>query len=95
MPSIKIDWNSENIDEHRKGISDLDWAGMQRTGQPKYKLGNKIEFMVGGFGVIVDVSISNTGWPVQYSTRQIKNMKYHPKNKLSWHYEGDIRRKVA
>ena len=95
-----IDWNSEYIDEHRRGISDIKWANKQPRAdeQPwaesKYIEGDVVEFMVGGYGIINKVSLSQSGGPTQYATNPIKNKKFHAKGKYAWHYEGDIKKLI-
>jgi len=84
-------WDNEFIDKHRRGISDLDWARQQPYESPKYKIGDRVEFKVGGFGVIHKVKLPQSGWPSSYATEDIEGFKGHPKTKRAWHYEGDFK----
>jgi len=94
--TILIDWNSRFIDEHRRGLSDMEWADAQRQGEPKYMFGDVVEFMVGGFGVIKEVSYNkNSGSPPSYSTENIKGFDSHKTAKIAWHYERDFKRLVS
>jgi len=87
-------WNSKSIDAHRRGISDVEWANCQPDTPPKYIEGDVVEFMVGGYGIIDEVSFPENGNPSQYSIRPIAEKKFHPKGIYAWHYEGDIKRLV-
>lgn len=88
---ITIDWNSDYIDEHRRGISDLEWASKQQMGDPIYVNGDIVEFVAGGFGMIKKTSKADNGWPVSYSLEEIESKPFHPKGIVAWHYEGDIK----
>ena len=83
-----------NTEEHRKGITDLDWA----LAQPKkqgYYVGDVIEFHVGGIGLINAVS-QNGGWPPSYATEPVKGFPYRPNDaKLAWHREGDFKALIS
>ena len=82
----------EFAEEHRRGISDCEWASMQQMGKPIYRKGQIVEFKVGGFGVITEISKAKGGWPCSYATKKVKGMKQHTSYKSAWHYEGDIKR---
>lgn len=88
-------FNSEWIDKHRSGISDLDWAKRQPKADPNYSLGDVVEFKAGGFGIITKVSKPQNGWPSSYATDAVKGMKDHPKTKRAWHYELDFKKRVG
>ena len=77
-------------DHHRKEFTDIEWAEQQITGEPNCRIGDIIQFKVGGFGVIDDVNISNSGWPPSYSTSRIEGKNFHARGISSWHYEGDF-----
>lgn len=87
-------WNSEHVDEHRRGIPDMEWAMQQNMGRPMYVMGDIVEFKAGGYGVIKDVSKAHDGWPVSYATDAIEGVPDHPKTKRAWHYENDFERLV-
>ena len=88
-------WNGPWVDNHRKGISDMDWAQMQPAGPPKYAEGDIVEFQVGGFGVIREVSEPHNGWPASYATDNVETLPPHSGHKAAWHYEGDFKRLAA
>lgn len=88
---IMPDWNSEFVDKHRRGISDMRWADQQPKTQAKYKEGDIVKFMVGGTGIIDVVMFPHNGWPSSYSTHLIAGMDYHARGKDAWHYEGDFK----
>jgi hypothetical protein len=90
-------WSSLDTDAHRRGISDMAWARMQPQTPAKYKRGDVVEFMVGGYGQIDDVSDlrSTSGWPVSYSVVPVCGLPFHSKGVYAWHYEGDIKRLFA
>ncbi len=78
-------------EEHRRGISDMAWAGMQQMGDPIYSHGDIVEFKVGGFGRIREVKRANSGgWPCSYATMEVPGKPSHATSKCAWHYEGDI-----
>lgn len=77
-------------DEHRKDINDMEWADMQPKGKPKYGYGDIVEFKVGGFGRIDEVTKPANGWPSSYSVMEVPGMKFHAEDICAWHYEGDI-----
>jgi hypothetical protein len=81
-------------EEHRRGISDVAWAGMQPK-QRNYHIGDVVEFKVGGFGVIDGHSDRSNGWAPSYSTCEVEGMKYRDDGKAAWHYEGDFKRLVS
>ncbi|MFX0134115.1 MAG: hypothetical protein ACFFDN_10775 [Candidatus Hodarchaeota archaeon] len=89
--ALEIDWNSEIIDKHRRGLSDIQWEAQQPMTLPNYKIGDIVEFKIGGSGIIVEVSPPECGHPSQYAIAEIPGKKYHPRNKYAWHYEGDIK----
>ena len=89
---LDFNWNSDDIDEHRRGITDIQWARMQDKGPPNYHLGDKVKFMAGGIGVITAINEPQSGWPSSYSIDEIKGFKFHPKAWIAWHYEGDIQK---
>ncbi len=88
-------------EKHRKKYNDMEWAAQQPKGPPKFKIGDVVEFHVGGFGVIDEVSAPDPeddeedGWPAEYSTAPIKGMPSRKDGKVAWHYEGDFKRRVA
>lgn len=73
----------------------MEWAARQPKGPPKYKIGDAVEFHVGGFGVIDEVSKPQGGWPSEYSTEDIAGMRPHKTRKSAWHYEGDFKRRIG
>ncbi len=77
-------------DYHRREFTDLEWAAEQKNDFPNYRIGDIVEFHVGGFGVIDEVNISNSGWPPSYSTSRIEGKDYHAGGISAWHYEGDF-----
>lgn len=77
-------------EEHRRNISDLEWANMQPDGPPNYDFGDVVEFKAGGFGRIDAISYPHGGWPSSYSTMKVKGLPCHPTTKCAWHYEGDF-----
>ena len=87
-------WNSNLIDEHRRGINDFDWRKMQRISEPLYDVGDLVEFKAGGYGVITKVEDEIKDAPPMYATQPRKGLPYHSKGVDAWHYEGDIKRKV-
>lgn len=93
----RITWicGPEFRDEHRKQFTDMEWAAIQHKGPPKYKIGDVVEFMVGGFGVIDGVSEPHGGWPSKYSTNRIPGMPAHKRGVSAWHFDGDFKRLVA
>jgi hypothetical protein len=93
LQGIAFDWNSDQIDEHRRGISDLAWAGMQPY-EPQHMVGDVVEFMAGGFGIITKANRGNPTFPTGYSVEWVPGMAHHLKGKVAWHYDGDIRRIV-
>ena len=82
-------------DKHRKQYNDMEWAREQPEGEPKYKIGDVVEFHAGGFGVIDEVNIGSGGWPSSYSTSSAEWMNGHPRGKVAWHYEGDFKNWIA
>jgi len=89
------DWNSENVDAHRRGFNDIEWARLQPQNKPgKYLEGDVVEFMAGGYGLISEISPEDNGWPRQYIIRPINDLEFHPRGKAAWHYDLDLRRKV-
>jgi len=78
-------------DDHRKEFSDMEWADEQPEGAPNYKVGDTVEFHVGGFGEIKEISEPQGGWPSSYSTRDIYGMPGHKRGKCAWHYESDFK----
>jgi len=88
-------WNSPWVDAHRRGISDIDWAKAQPKGPPKYAEGDVVEFHVGGFGVISEVSEPHNGWPSSYATHDVEGFPPHTNHISAWHYEGDFKRLAA
>jgi hypothetical protein len=82
-------------EKHRNKYNDMEWAGRQPKGAPKYRVGDVVEFHVGGFGVIDKVSEPQGGWPSSYATDDIAGMAPHKTRKSAWHYEGDFKRWVA
>lgn len=97
MPNKFIfpDWNSEQVEAHRRGVSDMDWAKMQPEGPPNYSVGDVVEFQAGGFGAIKEVSEPHGGWPSSYATESFKDLPQHTSRKSAWHYEGDFKRLAA
>ena len=84
-----------NRDEHRKEYNDSEWSDYQRLGPPIYMKGDIVEFIVGGIGVIEDVSWHpETGNPPACSAQPIGKHNFHYRAKCAWHYEGDIKRIV-
>lgn len=83
-------WNSEHVEEHRRGISDLEWAKQQQQGASNYYVGDIVRFLAGGFGVVTEVSETRDGWPPSYATKKIPGAPFHPRSKCAWHYEGDL-----
>jgi hypothetical protein len=81
-------------DKHRKKFSDVEWAEKQPKGKPNYHVGDVVEFKVGGFGIIDEVSKPHAGWPSSYSTAEIEGMRPHKDRMCAWHYEGDFKRLV-
>lgn len=79
--------------EHRKEFSDLAWAAHQKKGPPNFYVGDIVEFHVGGFGVINEVSQPHDGWPSSYKTGDVPTLPGQPKR--AWHYEGDFKRLVG
>ena len=75
-----------------KNISDMQWAEMQPHGPPNYALGDVVEFEVGGYGVITEISEPHGGWPSSYATDEIKG--YQPPPYHAWHHELDFKRLV-
>lgn len=88
---IAMDWDANWVEEHRRGICDLGWASMQPDGPPSFMLGDVVEFMAGGVGVITGVKPPHNGWPSSYSTSSIEGFPYHSTDKAAWHYEGDFK----
>ena len=82
----------DNREDHRKQYSDMAWAAHQDKGNPRYNVGDVVEFCVGGFGVIDVVSNPKGGWPSRYSTKNVDGMNPHKTRKSAWHYEGDFKR---
>lgn len=97
VPPSFFEWimSPESREEHRREYTDLEWAAAQPTGDPKYKIGDVVEFHVGGFGVIREVSPPRGGWPASYATACIEGMPGHKSRKCAWHYEGDFKEWVA
>jgi hypothetical protein len=91
---IVPDWKSEYIDEHRRGISDMEWARKQPQ-EINYFIGDIIEFEVGGVGIIDEVQKPRNGWPASYSTEEIEGRPFHAKSKTAWHYEGDFKKLIG
>lgn len=91
---IMPNWNSECIDEHRRGMSDIEWARKQQQ-ETNYFIGDTVEFKVGGFGIIDEVQDCHDGWPASYATGKIKGRAYHHKHKSAWHYEGDFEKLIG
>jgi hypothetical protein len=87
-------WDSNHIDKHRLGISDIKWASMQNKGPAKYMRGDIVKFKAGGIGIIHEVTQPQDGWPASYSARKVPGHPFHAKGKAAWHYEGDIERLV-
>ena len=85
----------DSREKHRNKYNDAEWARRQPKGAPKYKLGDVVEFHVGGFGVINEVCKPEGGWPSEYSTEDIAGMRPHKTRKSAWHYEGDFKRRFA
>lgn len=81
-------------EEHRRGISDIQWARMQPMEQ-NYYVGDVVEFKVGGIGVITEAQDAENGWPPSYATEEVKGHPYRKDGKVAWHYEGDFSRLVA
>jgi hypothetical protein len=77
-------------EKHRRGISDMDWAAQQPKSQ-NYFIGDIVEFFVGGFGIIDEVSKAHGGWPPKYSTQKVEGYPYRSDGKVAWHYEGDVK----
>ena len=84
-------WDSDLVDEHRRGISDLEWAGLQPKTAPRYKEGDIVEFKAGGCGIVCEVVLPGGGWPSQYAVRPVAGRGFHPEDVYAWHYEGDFR----
>lgn len=82
-------------EKHRNKYNDIEWATRQPKGAPKYRVGDVVEFHVGGFGVIDKVSEPQSGWPASYATEKIAGMADRKDAKRAWHYEGDFKRWVA
>lgn len=82
-------------EKHRSKYNDIEWAGRQPKGAPKCRVGDVVEFHVGGFGVIDKVSEPQGGWPSSYATYDIAGMAPHKTRKSAWHYEGDFCRWAA
>lgn len=80
--------------KHRAKYTDLQWAEKQPKGPPKYRIGDVVEFHVGGFGVIDEVQKPQSGWPSEYSTSDIDGLHPHKDGVCAWHYEGDFKRHV-
>jgi hypothetical protein len=94
MTNFSDYWNSKHVDAHRRGITDLNWSALQPRGNPRFTIGDVVEFKVGGFGVIAEVVIEQNGWPNQYSTRSVNGLPGHATTKRAWHYELDIKRRL-
>jgi hypothetical protein len=88
-------WDYNSREDHRKSYSDIRWCAMQPKGDPKYKIGDVVEFHVGGFGIINGVSKPSNGWPSSYSTEKIDELPDHASTKRAWHYEGDFKNWIA
>ena len=86
-------WNSPFIDAHRRGICNMDWATQQPREQG-YFVGDFVEFMVGGFGLITEVSHSGS-WPPTYSAEKVLGYPFHAGSKCAWHHHGDIKELVS
>ena len=56
------------------------------------KIGDVVEFKVGGLGVIVCAKESNFGWPASYGTEKVKGAEDHPTTKRAWHVEDDFKK---
>lgn len=82
----------KSLGEHRKGMSDMQWANAQSQEPPNFMVGDIVEFMVGGFGIIVTVTKPHDGWPSSYAADPVPGLDYHSKGKYAWHYEGDFKR---
>jgi hypothetical protein len=85
----------DSRETHRREYNDIQWAQMQPTGEPKYKIGDVVEFHVGGYGVIHEVSQPRGGWPSSYATSNVEGYPPHATRKCAWHYEGDFKTWVA
>lgn len=85
----------ESREDHRNQYSDIEWAQKQPEGPPNYKIGDVVEFYVGGVGVIDEVSEPHGGWPSSYSTTKVEGYPDREDNKRAWHYEGDFKRTIA
>lgn len=70
----------------------MEWAEQQSQGPPHFRIGDVVEFKVGGFGVIDGVTKPHDGWPSSYSTQDVEGMPAHSKTKMAWHYEGDFKK---
>ena len=88
-------WDSEFVDKHRRGISDIEWASSQPHGSPKYAIGDVMRFKAGGYGVVRGVQPPRNGWPSSYATDPVPGMADHPETKRAWHYELDFEACVA
>lgn len=95
FPLILPRWTDEWVDEHRRGKSDIDWARENVKPTQMYFVGDVVEFVVGGFGLIDRVSRASGGWPFSYATEDIEGHPPHARRKSAWHYDGDIKRLVA
>ncbi len=73
--ALKNYW--DNADAHRRGKTDMEWVSEQRQGPPRFMMGDIVEFKVGGFGIIKDVSKPHDGWPASYSTDEVPGKKFH------------------
>lgn len=80
-------------DGHRMDFNDLDWAAQQPPGV-RYFIGDLMEFEVGGFGVIREVTPPLGGWPASYATKRVDPFPDHPRTKRAWHYELDFKRRI-
>lgn len=97
FPSAKeiIDYmhSPESRDDHRKEFNDIEWDNQQPLGDPNYKIGDVVEFHVGGFGVISKVNVGDGGWANKYATDKVEG--FDPPPYHAWHLEGDFKELTA
>ena len=89
------DWLRMSHPKHRSQYNDMQWANVQQRGNPKYVIGDVMEFHEGGFGVISKVSNAHDGWPVSYETSKVEGMEDHPQTRRAWFYEGDFKKCIG
>lgn len=75
-------------------FTDVQWNLVQPRGEPRFFIGDIVEFEAGGRGIISEVRPPQSGHPSQYSCYRVPVFDFHPTGKAAWHYELDFKRLV-